>query len=288
MYNNMQMSKNIPKYIFALLAVLVLFNSCKKEYEKIEDIDEAKIQAYIQKNNVAAIKDPSGFYYQVLEQGTGEPMLNKDSLFYKLTIKSLSGNVYYTSPAFSVNGALLGYMTPAAYRISLYAINRGGKVRVIVPSHMAYGKNGDGIVPPNEVIIAELSTLPQTKLWQVDDELIQEFLVAKGITAIKHPSRIYYNISEEGTGNLINPLSTIKVKYTGRLLDGTKFDENSEYEIPIYNLIPGWTKILSGQRKGVKMRVFIPSDLGYGLVARTSIPASSILDFDIEVLDVTD
>ncbi len=74
----MQMHKNITKYIYALLGVILIFNSCKKEYESIEDIDDAKIQAYIKSNNLPAVKDPSGFYYQVLDPGTGGAMLNKD------------------------------------------------------------------------------------------------------------------------------------------------------------------------------------------------------------------
>lgn len=288
------MSKHITKYIFALLAVLVLFNSCKKEYEKIEEIDDAKIQAYIKQNGISAVKDETGFYYQILDQGAGAPMLNKDSVFYTMTIKSLTGNVYYTTPAnYSENG-YLGYVVPEPYRIALNALNRGGKVRVIVPSYLAYGKNGNDIVPPNEVILSELTVFTEKSQWEIDDKLIKSYLTSKGLTATKHPSRVYYNTSIIGTGNVITSTSKIKLKYTGRLLNGTQFDDGDAYESFVFDNIPGFRKLLPGVTSGSKLRIYIPSDLGYGTspqtdpnTGKTIIPSNSVLEFDIEVLEVT-
>ncbi len=294
----MQMHKNITKYIYALLGVILIFNSCKKEYESIEDIDDAKIQAYIKSNNLPAVKDPSGFYYQVLDPGTGGAMLNKDSVFYNVTVKSLSGNVYFSPTVFSNTGNYLGYVTPDAYREALYAINRGGKVRVIVPSYMAYGKNGSGPVPSNEVIVSEITTYLETKQWQIDDRLINEFITAKNLTMTKDPSRVYYNISQVGTGTQVSKFSTVTVKYTGRFLTGTIFDQttgDATLVAAINALVPGWGKVLVGLKKGTKVRLIIPSDLGYGSQDRkdsttgaVTIPRNSILDFDIEIVDVTD
>jgi len=286
----MQISKNVIKYTFVVLGILVLFNSCKKEYESIQNIDDAKIQAYIKQNNIPAVKDPSGYYYQILDPGTGGPLLNKDSVFYNATVKSLTGTVYYTPAAYTTEGDYLGYVTPTAYRNAMYAINRGGKVRVIVPSYLAFGKNGAGVVPPNEVITTDITVYNETTLWAVDDRTIREFLTAKGLTATKDPSRVYYNISQTGTGTVVEPLSTLTIKYTGRLLNGTVFDQSIDTALvqPLYTLITGWKKILVGKTKGTKLRIYVPSDLGYG--KRTDmpgIPKNSILDFDIEIVDVT-
>lgn len=285
------MHKNITKYTLALLSIVALFTSCEKEYESIESIDDAKIKAYIQKNNIPAIKDPSGFYYQVLEQGTGGTLLNKDSVFYTLTVKSLTGTSYLTPTQFANDGTYLGYVPNVAYRTAMYAINRGGKVRVIVPSYLAFGKNGEGSVPPNEVIVTEISVLPETKQWQVDDKVITDFLTAKGLTGFtKHSSRVYQNISVVGTGAAITPLSTITVKYKGRLLTGTVFDESGTTDLvrALIGLVPGWQKVLVGVTKGSKLRIFIPSDLGYGVSPNGVIPGNSVLDFDIEIVDVVD
>lgn len=287
----MQMSKNIMKYSYALLALIIVFSSCKKDYETIKDIDEAKIQAYITKNNLPTTKDPQGFYYQVLDPGTAGTMLNKDSVFYTVVVKSLNGDVYYSPAEFSNTGNYLGYVNPEAYRISLQAIKRGGKVRVIVPSYLAYGKNGNGPVPSNEVIVAELTTYPETTQWQIDDRLINQFLTAKGITATKLPSRVYIKVNQEGAGTVVNQFSNLTVKYTGRFLSGTEFDKttgDATFITLLNQTVPGWRKALLGLKKGAKVRLLIPSDLGYGPAAYQQIPGNSILDFDIELVDVVD
>jgi len=288
----MQISKKITKYTLALLGMIVLFSSCKKEYESIESIDDAKIQAYIQKNNIPAVKDPSGFYYQILDQGTGGPLLNKDSVLFNLTEQSLTGTVYSSPTVFSNQGTYLGYvgfLTAESYRIAMLAVNRGGKVRIIVPSYLAYGKNGKGNVPPNEIIVAEISIFKEASQIEADDNIIKKFLTDKGLTGFtKHPSRVYQNISVVGTGDAINAGSTIVAKYKGRLLTGAQFDESgaTDMESTLNQLVRGWQKVLIGVTKGTKLRVFIPSDLGYGTTVSGAIPANSVLDFDIEIVDV--
>jgi FKBP-type peptidyl-prolyl cis-trans isomerase FkpA len=296
MRNNIQMNKNTIKYTFALLGILVLFNSCKKEYETIQSIDDAKIQAYIKQNNLTMTKDPSGYYYQVLSQGTGAPMLNKDSVFYNLDIKSLGGKSYFTTPAYSNDGTYLGYLIPASYQTALVGVNRGSKVRVILPSYLAYGKNGNANVPSNEIIVSDITTLNETAQWQIDDKTIKSFLTAKGITAVKNPNRIYFTFSQVGTGTIVDALSSVTVKYTGKFLNGNIFDQTSgdaTFVTTLDQVIVGWKKALVGLNKGTKVRIFIPSDLAYGTAGSTTsagvvvIPPSSVLDFEIEIVDVT-
>lgn len=300
----MQIIKNSTKYIVALLGMMILFNSCEKEYESIESIDEAKIKAYIQKNNIPAIKDPSGFYYQVLEQGTGEPLLNKDSVFYDYSFNSLTGTSYYKTAAHLNEGNYVGYTDRFAFpnnqflrltsvREVMAKLNRGGKAKIILPSYLALGKNGlESIgVPINEILIIDLSTYIQKSQIEVDDKRITDFIVTKGLTGFtKHTSRVYQNISVVGTGVSISPFSTITVKYKGRLLDGTVFDESGTTDLvrALSELIPGWRKSLIGITKGSKLRFFVPSDLGYGTAGSGVVPPNAVLDFEIEVVDVVD
>lgn len=289
MHNNIQMRNKLTVYTIALLGI-VLFNSCKKEYESIESIDEAKIQAYLKQNNLTMTKDASGFYYQVLAQGTGAPLSNKDSVFFDLNVGSLTGTNYYATAAYANEGTYLGYVTPTPNRIALTGLNRGGKVRVILPSYLAYGKNGSGVIPSNEIISTVITVLPEEKQWQIDDRRINEFLTAKALTGfIKAPTRVYYKVLTPGSGTSIDLTSTITVKYAGRTLNGTVFDQSTgdaTLSSSLTGLIKGW-RVLLGMQKGAKVRIFIPSDLGYGLTPQTNIPASSVLDFDIEVIDVT-
>lgn len=288
------------KYIYNLilaLGFLATFSSCKKEYETIESIDQRKIQEYITKNNLTVTKDPSGFYYQVLDPGTGDVLANKDSVLFTFSYKSLeNGSSYYTFPDYSNAGTYLGYLAspsyPSAFRTALTGLKYGAKVRIIIPSYLAFGKNGSTSfnVPSNEIIDCQLSTFTEKHQVDLDDRIIREFLAAKNLTATKDVSRVYYITNQTGSGtDAITSASTLKLNYTGRLLNGTVFDSSTDgkFSSTLANLIKGWGKIVPKYTKGAKFRVIIPSDLAYGTAGYGQIPANSVLDFDIEIVDVT-
>jgi len=292
--------------IITLLASTLLFNSCKKEYDSIESVDEAAISAYIKKNNLTGMKrDALGVYYQVLDAGSGDLIKNADSVLFTYQEKSITdGSVYYTTSANGNDGTYLGYMRNrfnGSWSEALNNLKFGGKVRLLVPSHLAYGKNGSSSpnVPSNAIIDTYITTSTYTKQWQWDDVKIQAFLAAKGLTATKDVSRVYYITNTPGTGtDVIDENSTIVFKYTGRFVDGTVFDSSTDgtFSITLANVIKGWGKIVPKYTAGAKFRIIIPSDLAYGSSGSISastglpdgvIPANAILDFDLEIVSVT-
>jgi FKBP-type peptidyl-prolyl cis-trans isomerase len=52
------------------------------------------------------------------------------------------------------------------------------------------------------------------------------------------------------------------------------------------SLIPGWDEGVMGQPEGSKLRLIIPSAMGYGSQGAQTIPPYSPLVFDIEILSV--
>jgi|TARA_Y100000310_G_scaffold108640_1_gene107008 FKBP-type peptidyl-prolyl cis-trans isomerase len=84
----------------------------------------------------------------------------------------------------------------------------------------------------------------------------------------------------------------ITVHYTGTLMDGTKFDSSLDRGAPFKfilgagQVIQGWEQGFAGMKVGGKRKLVIPPQLGYGDQAIGSIPANSILVFDVELLDV--
>lgn len=52
------------------------------------------------------------------------------------------------------------------------------------------------------------------------------------------------------------------------------------------NMIAGFDEVLSYMKKGDRITAIIPPEHGYGAVPYGSIPANSVLNFDIEVLDI--
>lgn len=288
-------------YTLALMGLIVVLGSCKKDYDTIETTDDAVIQQYITSNNITATKDTTGFYYQVVNQGdTGEFFKTTDSVFYHVAVKSLTnGTVYYTDPVTSNLATYVGYASQLvtvnipAIRTAMLALKPGGVARIFLPSYLAFGRNGltNINVPPNEVIDLVVTTLPERTQAAVDDRVIREFIAAKGITGmVKHPSGVYYAITAPGSGGLpISLRSSLTVNYTGKTLDDVTFDTSTDgtMVLPLTGVIAGWQEVLPLLKKGGKMRMLIPSPLAYGKTGTASgALANTVLDFEIEVLDV--
>lgn len=295
------MNKFTKSSLFAFLLATVLFSACKKEYESIEDLDSRTIQEYINKNKLNMTPDPSGsgIYYQVLDAGTGDLFQNKDSVFFTYQEKSITdATVYYSSPTYGVSGTYFGYMGNTfngAWATALKGLKYGAKVRILVPSHLAYGKNGNTTynVPSNAVVDTYVTTLPYRKQWQLDDYYIQTYLTENKITnATKDPATgIYYIVNTPGAvAGSIGDYTTLKLNYTGRLLTGTQFDSSTDgtFSTTLSDVISGWS-ILKKFGQGAKVRIFIPSALAYGPSGSGTgtIPANTTLDFDIEIVSVT-
>ena len=84
--------------------------------------------------------------------------------------------------------------------------------------------------------------------------------------------------------------STVKVHYTGKLIDGTVFDSSVDRgepaDFPVTQVIKGFAEGLKMMNKGSKYVLYIPAELGYGDSEAGSIPAGSTLIFEVEMLDV--
>lgn len=121
------------------------------------------------------------------------------------------------------------------------------------------------------------------------EKQITEFIQKNNITATKHPSGLYYQVIKAGTGNSTYPSGTkITIKYVGKLLNGTVIDDgnNVENTFQLAQLIEGWRIGIPLIQKGGEIRLIIPSDLAYGSQATGPIPANSVLDFTIQLINV--
>lgn len=124
-----------------------------------------------------------------------------------------------------------------------------------------------------------------------EEQAILSFLTANSITATKHGSNMYYEILNPGTGGSPTLCSSILIKYTGKLTNGTVFDNQNNAVFVLGSLIEGWKVGIPLIRKGGQIRLYIPPTLGYGSVdvkdqsGAVIIPANSILIFDITLTD---
>lgn len=300
------MLKKISSYALVLFGLMIVVSSCKKEYETAENIDSAKIEEYLTKNNVNATKDPqgTGFYYQVLSPGTGNVYVNTDSVRYNVVVKSLlTGQVYYSSPDFLNLGTFVGYtgqflgINVKGIATTLNQIKPGGSFRIILPSHLGFGKNGSESfgIPSNEILDIVVTTYSETQP-ELDEKQIEKFITKNALAPIKDPlTGVYYIVTQQGTGTeVITNTSTLTVNYTGRYLDGSVFQSSTDgtFANELGYLLPGWG-VLKNFTKGAKIRLIIPSVLAYGSTGSTDqsgnllIPRNACLDFDVEIVNVT-
>lgn len=121
----------------------------------------------------------------------------------------------------------------------------------------------------------------------------ERFLAANGKKqgVVTTDSGLQYQVVKRGTGASPKATDTVKVHYTGKLLDGTVFDSSVQRgepaEFPVNRVIKGWTEALQLMRVGDKWQLFIPSDLAYGeRGAGGSIGPHATLVFDVELLDI--
>ncbi len=110
--------------------------------------------------------------------------------------------------------------------------------------------------------------------------------------AITTPSGLKYIVVEEGNGGE-SPAkgATVKAHYTGKLLNGKKFDSSYDRGEPISfpvgagRVIKGWDEAFLSMTKGEKRILIIPPSLGYGPSGRGPIPPNATMVFDVELVD---
>ena len=126
---------------------------------------------------------------------------------------------------------------------------------------------------------------------QFESEIIaiDNYLTANGISALKENSGIRLVVHTVGNGGLPPKATHIaEVNVTGKLFsNGSVFQPTAKVRGIVSSLVEGMQGALTLMPVGTKATVYIPSALGYGETTVGSIPANSILVFDVELLSVT-
>jgi len=161
----------------------------------------------------------------------------------------------------------------------------------------------------NEILakVNEEAAVKQKVQLGIDTVLIDNYLTEKSIVAKKTASGLRYVIEKQGQGENAQSGQTVRVNYSGFLLDGRCFDSSIESVARannVYNearkpyepielvlgyrqVIPGWEEAISLMNKGSKMTVYIPSGLAYGPQRRSELIAeNTILMFNMELVDI--
>ncbi|OOQ58241.1 FKBP-type peptidyl-prolyl cis-trans isomerase [Mucilaginibacter pedocola] len=130
----------------------------------------------------------------------------------------------------------------------------------------------------------------------IDDKIVQDYIAANGLTDVAQridTTGVYYIVLAPGTGSSLFTTSTrVTVDYTGSILTtGKEFAKSNNFH-PSFTLgevIRGWRLGIPQINKGGRVRLLLPSRYAYGPYDQPTIglPANSVVDFDIQLLDVT-
>jgi FKBP-type peptidyl-prolyl cis-trans isomerase len=120
-----------------------------------------------------------------------------------------------------------------------------------------------------------------------DLELIDQYLQANNITALKDATGVRFTIDSLGSGHTPRYNSTVTFDYTGKLLSGAVFQTSTLKNINIATLVSGFQIGLPLIPNGSKATLYIPSVYAYGPQAQSGIPANSCLIFQIKLKSIT-
>ena len=123
---------------------------------------------------------------------------------------------------------------------------------------------------------------------KTDDDIVKQYVSNQGLTATKTSSGLYVVIDNIGTGIGCNSNATVKASYKGYFTSGEVFDSSSAagIDFDLQSVIKGWTEGIPYFKEGGNGKLLIPSALGYGTSGNSSIPANTVLIFDVKLIDV--
>lgn len=126
------------------------------------------------------------------------------------------------------------------------------------------------------------------KAQAAEAALIQDWVKKNMPKATKTATGLYYTVLKEGQGARAGKGQRVEIKYLGTHLDGSKFDEGVfPLELGSGSAVPGFEEAAALLSKGRKIRIVMPSALGYGAQGSGPIKPFESLVFDMEALSIT-
>lgn len=104
-----------------------------------------------------AVALPSGIVYEILQPGSGDFPKPTDTVKVNYTGTLADGTQFDSSNGtpieFSLSGVIPGWTE------GIQKVNKGGKIRLVIPAELAYGEQGQPGIPPNSTLIFEVELL---------------------------------------------------------------------------------------------------------------------------------
>ncbi len=121
----------------------------------------SRIEEYLKLNNIAAAPVREGIYFVIFQEGDGPKPFPGDSVEIEYNGCFLSGEVFDASDK---KGQSLKYQLGdgsrlEAWEMAVSSMKEGSVARLVLASEKAFGKSGDGPVPPDTPVIFNIKLL---------------------------------------------------------------------------------------------------------------------------------
>ena len=152
---------NISKANLAGWALLILLfivttttSSCKKDDGVDQSaIDRELIEQYVTDKQLDGQFTASGLYYVIEEEGNGEYPYATAVVTVSYKGYLLNGDVFDEGEYLT---ALLTNLIKG-WQEGIQLIDAGGKIKLVIPSQLAYGGQSVGSIPPNSVLVFNIT-----------------------------------------------------------------------------------------------------------------------------------
>jgi len=149
----------MKRYLLFSYFFIVFFTGCSKHKTGCTPIEpkmeEPQITAYAAADTIHTTKHSSGVYYEIINPGSGAAPTPESTITVSYIGKTLNENIFDQSSSYTntLNGLIEGW------QIGIPLIKKGGRIKLIIPSALAYGCNETGPIPSNSVLFFDVSLL---------------------------------------------------------------------------------------------------------------------------------
>ncbi|MCF2490439.1 FKBP-type peptidyl-prolyl cis-trans isomerase [Dyadobacter sp. CY347] len=285
--------KRINLSLVIVFALLIGLSGCMDkdntdDTAKVKE-NEVAIENYLKTDSLGskAIRDSSGLYYITrVANPNGQLAKRGDAATIKYTGYLLDGTKVISSTVDSKTTFTFpveGYLFWGGIERGIFLMKTGEKTTFFLPFYLASGNVDKVNIPAYSPIRLEVEFIKtRTEPQQIDD-----FIAAKGYKNVERTSDNLVVIrTNTVTGDTLGSGKSVSVKYVGRTLDDTKFDERtSSFTTGTAGTIPGFDRALRKLRRTEKAIIIFPSALGYGKNGNNAILPYAPLQFEVEVLN---
>lgn len=145
-------------FILGVSCMLSFLAGCLKGGEacinKTVQSEEGDMAAYASANGITPTVHPSGLYYQIITPGTGASPTSGSRITVNYVGNRLDGSIFDQSTApvtFTLSAAII-----TGWQIGLPLLKEGGRMKMIVPSSLAYGCTGRAPIAPNTILVFDV------------------------------------------------------------------------------------------------------------------------------------